>query len=37
MGAARAWTSMRRRSVPWLVLGLWVVVLALASPFAAGH
>ncbi|WP_405613612.1 MMPL family transporter [Streptomyces sp. NBC_00076] len=35
MRAARAWTSRRRRSVPWLVLGLWVVVLALASPFAA--
>ncbi|MFF0536572.1 MMPL family transporter [Streptomyces coelicoflavus] len=25
----------RRRAVPWLVLGLWVAVLAIASPFAA--
>ncbi|MCF1597274.1 MMPL family transporter [Streptomyces muensis] len=33
MGAAR--TSTRRRAVPWLVLGLWIAVLALASPFAS--
>ncbi|MFH8606282.1 MMPL family transporter [Streptomyces sp. NPDC018029] len=25
----------RRRAVPWVFLGLWIVVLALASPFAA--
>lgn len=25
----------RRRAVPWLVIGLWVAVLAIASPFAA--
>ncbi|MFK0065818.1 MMPL family transporter [Streptomyces sp. NPDC091046] len=25
----------RRRAVPWLVLGLWIAVLAIASPFAA--
>ncbi|WP_078916609.1 MMPL family transporter [Streptomyces viridochromogenes] len=34
MGAARTSTR-RRRAVPWLVLGLWVAVLALASPFAS--
>ncbi|KFG75612.1 MMPL family transporter [Streptomyces mutabilis] len=27
--------SGRRRAVPWLVLGLWVAVLAIASPFAS--
>ncbi|MEQ6023159.1 MMPL family transporter [Streptomyces salinarius] len=25
----------RRRAVPWLVLGLWIAALAIASPFAA--
>ncbi|WP_244165241.1 hypothetical protein, partial [Streptomyces silaceus] len=25
----------RRRAVPWGLLGLWVVVIALAAPFAA--
>ncbi|WP_200303296.1 MMPL family transporter [Streptomyces adelaidensis] len=30
-GAVRA----RRRAVPWLVLGLWVVLLAVVAPFAA--
>lgn len=34
MGAART-SDRRRRAVPWLVLGLWIAVLALASPFAA--
>ncbi|MGW0815966.1 MMPL family transporter [Streptomyces viridiviolaceus] len=34
MGAART-SSRRRRAVPWLVLGLWIAVLALASPFAS--
>ncbi|PAZ09712.1 hypothetical protein CLM62_45415 [Streptomyces sp. SA15] len=34
MGAATTSTR-RRRAVPWLVLGLWIAVLALASPFAA--
>ncbi|MGW6732947.1 MMPL family transporter [Streptomyces sp. NPDC055013] len=34
MGAARSSTR-RRRAVPWLVLGLWIAVLALASPFAS--
>ncbi|WP_217211325.1 MMPL family transporter [Streptomyces sp. AC550_RSS872] len=33
MGAAR--TSTRRRAVPWLVLALWIAVLAIASPFAS--
>ncbi|WP_210574448.1 MMPL family transporter [Streptomyces sp. GESEQ-4] len=33
MGAAK--TSVRRRAVPWLVLGLWIAVLVIASPFAA--
>ncbi|MFC5216965.1 MMPL family transporter [Streptomyces coerulescens] len=28
-------TSGRRRAVPWLVLGLWIVVLAVVSPFAS--
>ncbi|MBQ1098940.1 hypothetical protein KBY55_23495 [Streptomyces sp. b94] len=27
----------RRRAVPWLVLGLWIAVLAIASPFASGR
>ncbi|QOV38427.1 MMPL family transporter [Streptomyces ferrugineus] len=34
MGAARTSTR-RRRAVPWLVLALWIGVLALASPFAS--
>ncbi|MFF9043010.1 MMPL family transporter [Streptomyces parvulus] len=28
-------TGGRRRAVPWLVLGLWIAVLAVASPFAS--
>ncbi|MDG9721328.1 MMPL family transporter [Streptomyces sp. DH41] len=38
MGAARTREGTRggrRRAVPWLVLGLWIAVLAIASPFAA--
>ncbi|MEV7191188.1 MMPL family transporter [Streptomyces sp. NPDC093510] len=37
MGAAQtaAAPRRRRRAVPWVFLGLWIVVLALASPFAA--
>ncbi|WP_309060865.1 MMPL family transporter [Streptomyces sp.] len=35
MGAAGKMSSGRRRAVPWLVLGLWIAVLALASPFAS--
>ncbi len=36
MGAAKTVTSARRRrAVPWLVLALWVGVLAIVSPFAA--
>lgn len=37
MGAARTvtGTARRRRTVPWLVLGLWIGVLAIVGPFAA--
>ncbi|MFF1709076.1 MMPL family transporter [Streptomyces sp. NPDC058268] len=28
-------TSRRRRAVPWLFLGLWIAVIALAGPFAS--
>ncbi|WP_395571475.1 MMPL family transporter [Streptomyces sp. BK79] len=38
MGAARtrgASGAGRRRAVPWVVLGLWIAVLAMASPFAS--
>ncbi|MCM1973142.1 MMPL family transporter [Streptomyces sp. G1] len=35
MGAAGTSDRGRRRAVPWVVLGLWVVVLAIASPFAS--
>ncbi|WP_447037333.1 MMPL family transporter [Streptomyces sp. DSM 118878] len=37
MGAAQTTDAprRRRRAVPWVFLGLWVVLLALASPFAA--
>ncbi|WP_244177963.1 MMPL family transporter, partial [Streptomyces atriruber] len=36
MGAERTKDApARRRAVPWVLLGLWIVVLALASPFAA--
>ncbi|WP_286256724.1 MMPL family transporter [Streptomyces graminofaciens] len=31
----RTSTAARRRTVPWLVLGLWVVLLAVVAPFAA--
>ena len=34
MGAAKT-SVRRRRAVPWLVLGLWIVVLAAVSPFAS--
>ena len=34
MGAATT-TVRGRRAVPWLVLGLWIAVLALTSPFAS--
>ncbi|TDT41109.1 RND superfamily putative drug exporter [Streptomyces sp. BK208] len=34
MGATKTGAG-RRRTVPWLVLGLWIAVLAIASPFAA--
>ncbi|MGV9452828.1 MMPL family transporter [Streptomyces sp. NPDC003635] len=34
MGAVRT-SVRRRRGVPWLVLGLWILVLAIASPFAS--
>ncbi|NEC76435.1 MMPL family transporter [Streptomyces rochei] len=38
MGAARTYGASgagRRRVVPWLVLGLWIAVLAIAAPFAS--
>ncbi|MEU1405728.1 MMPL family transporter [Streptomyces sp. NPDC005728] len=35
MGAARTRRTDGRRGLPWLVLGLWVVLLAVAGPFAA--
>ncbi|MGW5633798.1 MMPL family transporter [Streptomyces sp. NPDC003832] len=35
MGAARTTDRRRRIAVPWGVLGLWIVVLVIASPFAA--
>ncbi|MGW3286832.1 MMPL family transporter [Streptomyces sp. NPDC001002] len=34
MGDTRTRTR-RRRAVPWLVLGLWIAVLAITSPFAS--
>ncbi|MFD5283747.1 MMPL family transporter [Streptomyces rubrogriseus] len=34
MGATKTGAA-RRRAVPWLVLALWIAVLAIASPFAA--
>ncbi|MFF9123361.1 MMPL family transporter [Streptomyces sp. NPDC014889] len=34
MGAAET-TRTRRRAIPWLLLALWIGVLALASPFAS--
>ncbi|MEU6066038.1 MMPL family transporter [Streptomyces sp. NPDC047082] len=34
MGAAET-TSTRRRAIPWLLLALWIGVLAVASPFAS--
>ncbi|WP_077798778.1 MMPL family transporter [Streptomyces sp. JHA26] len=34
MGAKKTGAG-RRRAVPWLVLGLWIAVLAIAAPFAA--
>ncbi|MFE0672335.1 MMPL family transporter [Streptomyces sp. NPDC058867] len=35
MGAARTSDRRRRIAVPWGVLGLWIVVLVIASPFAS--
>ncbi|MER6155484.1 MMPL family transporter [Streptomyces sp. NPDC001868] len=35
MGPGETNVRTRRRAVPWLVLGLWVVLLAVVSPFAA--
>ncbi|CCK30156.1 integral membrane protein [Streptomyces davaonensis JCM 4913] len=35
MGAARTSDRGRRRAVPWVMLGLWIVVLAIASPFSS--
>ncbi|MFD5797975.1 MMPL family transporter [Streptomyces diastatochromogenes] len=35
MGAARTRATGGRRGLPWLVLGLWVALLAVAGPFAA--
>ncbi|MFG2022454.1 MMPL family transporter [Streptomyces sp. NPDC048825] len=35
MGPGKTTTRMRRRAVPWVLLGLWVAVLALTSPFAS--
>ncbi|MDX2596521.1 MULTISPECIES: MMPL family transporter [Streptomyces] len=35
MGAATTRARDGRRGLPWLVLGLWVVLLAVAGPFAA--
>ncbi|GAA2657471.1 MMPL family transporter [Streptomyces vastus] len=32
---AKTTTRTRRRAVPWVLLGLWVAVLALTSPFAS--
>ncbi|MFF9210413.1 MULTISPECIES: MMPL family transporter [unclassified Streptomyces] len=34
MGAAQT-TGARRRAIPWLLLALWVAILAIASPFAS--
>ncbi len=35
MGPGEKSARARRRAVPWLVLGLWVVLLAVVAPFAA--
>ncbi|MFF5492448.1 MMPL family transporter [Streptomyces aquilus] len=35
MGAATTSHHRRRRAVPWVLLGLWIAVLAFASPFAS--
>ncbi|MGW0843298.1 MMPL family transporter [Streptomyces sp. NPDC002787] len=35
MGPGETHVRTRRRAVPWLVLGLWVVLLAVVAPFAA--
>ncbi|MDX2937156.1 MMPL family transporter [Streptomyces ipomoeae] len=35
MGVGETRVRSRRRGVPWLVLGLWVVLLGLVGPFAA--
>ncbi|WP_406329827.1 MMPL family transporter [Streptomyces sp. NBC_00203] len=35
MGPGKTTTRTRRRAVPWVLLGLWVAVLAFVGPFAA--
>ena len=35
MGPAKTTTRTRRRAVPWLLLGLWVAVLAAVGPFSS--
>ena len=35
MGPGKTTTRTRRRAVPWVLLGLWVAVLALTLPFAS--
>ncbi|MFC7266813.1 MMPL family transporter [Streptomyces lutosisoli] len=35
MGPGKTTTRTRRRAVPWVLLGLWVAVLAAVGPFAA--
>lgn len=35
MGPEKTTTRTRRRAVPWVLLGLWVAVLAAVGPFAA--
>ncbi|MFE6283557.1 MMPL family transporter [Streptomyces sp. NPDC057877] len=35
MGGTRTASARRRRAVPWVLLAMWVGILAIASPFAA--